>query len=126
MKRNESLLRSIRPKLELPVNDQMTDIEKFQNETLRPVLKFQNDLLVALVNDAPHFNQIKHHVSTMEEYKSEVISFLKQQSALKNQIIGLVVGYFSLSEYAFYSTQKNELNRRIVQMAGERVAVWDK
>lgn len=122
--RNEPLLLSLRPTLTLPDNENTSPIEKFQNATLRPILKLQNDLLIAIVNDATHFDQIKHHVSSADEYKSEVITFLKQQSALKNQIIGLIVGHFTMGEYDDYSTNRNELNKRILQMAGERVAVW--
>ena len=124
MIRNESTLLSLRPTLSLPDNDNTSTIEKFQNATLRPILKMQNDLLVTLVNDAPHFNQIAHHVSTADEYKSEVITFLKQQTTIKNQIIGLVIAHFTMEEYAMYAPHRNELNKRIVQMAGERVALW--
>lgn len=123
--RIDTLLLAMRPKLTIDENQDTSEIEKFQNNTLRPILKFQNDLLVALVNDAPHFARIQNRVSSADEYKSEVISFIKQQSALKNQIIGLIVGHFTLNEFSDYVINRNELNKRIVQMAGERVAVWE-
>ena len=123
--RNESIILSLRPDLSIVDKENSSLVEKFQNSTLRPILKFQNDLLMAVVKDVPHFDQIKHRVSNADEYKSEVIAFLKQQTALKNQILGLVVAHFTMDEYAEYSTNRNELNKRIVQMAGERVAVWE-
>ena len=124
MIRDEYLLVSMRPPLALPIHDEMTGLEKFQNETLRPILKLQNELLLALLDNAPHFKRIKHAVSTAEDYKAEVIAFIRQQAALKNQVIGVVVGHFTMDEYRYYAHHANELNKRIVQMAGERVAVW--
>lgn len=38
---------AMRPKLDLIFSPDISTIEKFQNETLRPILKLQNDLFVA-------------------------------------------------------------------------------
>ena len=35
---------ALRPSLEIPVLEMSTSIESFQNQTLRPILKLQNDL----------------------------------------------------------------------------------
>ena len=41
------LLKKIRPEIKsVNTKAQSLDIETFQNETLRPILKFQNDLLL--------------------------------------------------------------------------------
>lgn len=124
MIRDESLLVSLRPELALPNQADMSDLEKFQNDTLRPVLKLQHELLIAHVNTNPHFKKIKPLASSPDDYKARVIAFMKQQASLKNQIIGLIVGHFTLKEFGFYSNHCGEVNKRILQMAGERVAVW--
>ena len=51
MERGRNLIK-LRPEIpQADVNGTMTEIEQFQNTTLRPILKFQNDLL------SIHFSQ---------------------------------------------------------------------
>ncbi len=119
--RNNKVL-SIRPDLSHLETAFSSPMEEFQNKTLRPILKLQHEILLWLVADYPHFDTIKHQAKTEDIYKSGVIQFIKDQISLKNQIIGIIVGHFTKDEWAVYALDKNEYNKRIVQMAGERIA----
>ena len=49
MNTRDAQLIALRPELpQVSIHDQMSDQEFFQNKTLRPILKLQNDLLLAL------------------------------------------------------------------------------
>jgi hypothetical protein len=119
--RNNKVL-SIRPDLSHLEISLSSPAEQFQNKTLRPILKLQHDILLWLVADYAHFDTLKHQAKTEEIYKAGVIHFIKDQIALKNQIIGMIAGHFTKDEWEIYSIDKNEYNKRILQMAGERIA----
>jgi len=120
---HDTALLSLRPDLSHLLTETSSEAELFQNRTLRPILKMQHDVLLKLTQHFPHFNSLLHHEKTKEDYKAAVIEFLKNQMALKNQIIGLIIGHFTSDEWSAYSLDKNEFNKRMINMAGERVAV---
>ncbi len=120
--KNETALLALRPDLSHLMTAHASDAERFQNLTLRPILKMQHDLLLNVTRNFPHFDAIIHQEKTMEDYKAAVIEFFKNQLALKNQIIGLVIGHFTSDEWTAYAVDKSECNKRITNMAGERVA----
>ena len=41
----------LRPVLKNLINSNTSDLERFQNEVLRPIIKMQNNLLVSLFNN---------------------------------------------------------------------------
>ncbi|MEZ7901093.1 MAG: hypothetical protein ACI8RY_000828 [Urechidicola sp.] len=122
MERGRNLIK-LRPEIpQADVNGTMTEIEQFQNTTLRPILKFQNDLL------SIHFSQFarsykKDWGSISNEKKIVFIeSSMMKNQGLRNTIVGMIIGLFSLKEHEFYLTTKSEINRRIIQMGKERIA----
>lgn len=113
-------LRSIRQVIDLE-NLQSLDVERFQNDTLRPVLKFQNSIVLAqfkkyLEKFKPQFNV--YNQSVQKNYIEDV---MKRDSRIKNSLIACVVSMMTLEEYEFYCGNKNELNKRIVSMIIERL-----
>lgn len=118
----ERYLTELRPEIpQAEVNETMTELEQFQNATLRPILKFQNEWL------SGYFSQFaksykKDWGSISNEKKTIFIetSLMKNQG-LKNTIIGIVIGLFTLEEQKFYLENKSAINRRIIQMGKERI-----
>lgn len=120
MKNRETLVNELRPVLNLDV-EQASELEKFQNITLRPILKFQNSVFLALFQ---HY--IKKRKNTFYEMSvSDKLLFIdkaiKKDVALKNTMIGIVVGLFTLEEIAFYQSNDGEINRRISTMLVQRL-----
>ncbi len=115
-------LRQLRPEISsAEVNKTMSEVEQFQNSTLRPILKFQNELLIA------HFSQfarnIKKDWGSISNEKKEIFienSLMKNQG-LRNMLIGFTLGLITLKEHKIYLNNKSEINRRIIQMAKERI-----
>lgn len=115
-------LKNLRPVIpQADVNETMTDMEQFQNKTLRPILKFQNELL------STHFSQFarsykKDWGSISNENKIAFIeNALIKNQGLKNTVIGMIIGLFTLKEQEFYLKNKSEINRRIIQMGKQRI-----
>ncbi len=124
--RDDKALCSLRPEIPVLTTENSSPAEQFQNKTLRPILKFQHELLVLIVADLPHIASIRSQSKTLEIFKSNIIDYIKQQSEVKNQLIGLIIGHLTSTEWPIYREMKTELNKRIIQMCVERAAgaIW--
>lgn len=110
-----------RPKLEIPSFEATSDIEKFQNQSLRPILKFQNEVYVAIFST--YVKKLKVDSSKLVQERRNLFmeqSILKN-AALKNMLIGITIGLLSNEEIKFYVTESKELNKRIISMVIERL-----
>lgn len=95
--------------------------ERFQNVTLRPVIKLQHELLIAFFQN--YLKKKKIDFSGLSELqKNEVISkAFKNDNLFKTEIRGLVIGHFTLEEYHMYQTIAADSNKRIMAMIEERL-----
>ncbi|NEN22065.1 glyoxalase [Cryomorpha ignava] len=108
-------VKGIRPVLSINSADS-TLPEQFQTETLRPILKLQNSILLAQFTKyvqkfKPAFNA--YNQNTQRNYIDEV---LKRDPRIKNSLIASVVSMMTLEEYDYYCENKIEANKRIVTM----------
>ena len=119
---HRSFLKAIRPTLDLAPVEESQALLAFQNETLRPILKLQHELVISLAQGTTGFDQLQHHFKTEEEYINLISHFISRQAELRHQLIGMIIGHFTLAEWSFYSTHKAEIKKRIVHMAAQRIA----
>jgi hypothetical protein len=113
-------IQSIRPKLELD-SSQSTPSEQFQNQTLRPILKFQHELLVAAFRayiDKRH--GVFFQLSAKDRVEWIKHSLQKDQS-LRNTLTGMVLGHFTLEEWTIFQKNEAEHSRRLIQMLIQRL-----
>jgi len=95
--------------------------ERFQTQTLRPVLKLQNELLLRLFK-----NHIIESKNTFYELSPEnknlfIENSLQKNLALKNKLLGVTLGMFTVEELEIYSTQIGVFNKRIASLIIERI-----
>lgn len=110
----------IRPELNLE-NSALNDSGKFQAEVIRPILKFQNGIIVAQFKEyvkkfKPSFNA--YNLKVQQNYVSDV---MKSDPRIRNSLIASVVSVMTLEEYNFYVKNKNECNKRIVTLLIRRI-----
>jgi len=120
MKERDELLMDIRIELELPIENSKS-LEVFQSNTLRPLMKFQNILMLDIYKD--YINRTQRSFSAFnQKVQLEIIkdSVTKDQR-LKNQMIHIVVALFTIEEFNYYIKNLNELNKRIVSMTIQRL-----
>jgi len=115
MDRKDALL-SLRPELAISIKDDKNPIESFMHTTLRPILKFQNELILASIRNEPHFDQLKLENITEEQCRSLIKVFFQKKSGLRAKLVGLIQGLFTEEELKFYFEQRKELDRRITEM----------
>ena len=95
--------------------------EKFQNEVLRPILKFQNNLLIKLFLSKCENYKINFTQLNTEDKHKYIDKTLKKDSRLKTLFIGTIVALFTLEEYEKYAENEQTYNKRILQMLIERL-----
>lgn len=114
--------KALRPGIpSIDVGSEVHPAEQFQNEVLRPILKFQNEFLMHFFWDYVN-SKNKKFLELSEEKKSDWIdSAFSKDHVLKNQCIGMVIGLIEEGEASMYFKFKSELNKRILQMAKQRI-----
>ena len=95
--------------------------ETFQNQTLRPILKLQHDLLVAHLQDYLRRNKIDMLDFNSTRKRELLANILKKDIRFKTEIRGMVLGHFTVYEYAIYQEMSTEVNKRIGAMVEERL-----
>ena len=100
--RPNDLLR-IRPEIKKTKQfDSMSTEERFQNETLRPILKLQNPLLIAVFQGYIEMRKgVFYSLSDAKKLDYIEAALIKDQK-FNNTIKGMVVGHFTISEYNAY------------------------
>ena len=99
----------------------MSSEERFQNATLRPIIKFQNDLLVAAFRNYIRKHKNGFYELSMENRLNFVENAIQKDIKFRNSLKGMVIGQFTLEEYEHYITNSSALNKRMMNMVIERL-----
>ena len=119
--RDLSVVKSILPIVIYDKSLDSNEIESFQNSVIRPILKFQNQLLNVLVLERVTNLNVRFKLLSNEEQQAFILSNVKKDIALRNQLIGIVLAFFNQDEFKVYSLYNKELSKRIVEMIVQRV-----
>lgn len=111
----------LRESLEITISESSTVVEKFQNQTLRPVLKLQNNLYLALFKTYAERQKVDVVSLKPEKKRIFIEQSLQKDSVLKNTMIGMTIGMFSEEELELYSLESKDYNKRIITMLIERI-----
>lgn len=112
---------SLREPLNILNSETTTPQEAFQNQTLRPVLKLQNDLYRSLFNSYAVRQNADFNALSAAKKNNFIEQSLQKDSALKNTFIGMTIGMFTLQELEIYHSDSKVFNKRIVAMLTERL-----
>ena len=118
--RDRALL-ALRPTVDADPDAAATDVEAFLHRTLRPVLKLQNETLLALVaadvaKRVPGFAGLP-----AEARRARLAAAMKKDTRLKRVLLGVVLGALTADELAFALAHEAEVRRRVVALLAERV-----
>ena len=111
----------LRPVLKNLINSNTSDLERFQNEVIRPIIKMQNNLLVAFFNNYIRNRKIEFNKLEAEFQKNKINTILTKDVNFKNILIGSIIGHLNENEVKIYLKSKSELNKRIIQMLKQRL-----
>jgi hypothetical protein len=95
--------------------------EFFQNETLRPIVKLQNDLLIAVFQNYIAKSKIDFRQYSVEKKYIFIENAVKKDIKFQNSLKGLIIGLFTLEEYMQYANNSSALTKRISNLLIERI-----
>lgn len=103
------------------VSENMSLDEQFQNRTLRPIAKLQDELLLEVFR-----NYTKKHKNKFYEFKLEkrfiyIENAIQKDIKFRNSLKGIIIGQFTLEEYATYIENSSALNKRMMNIVKERL-----
>ena len=102
-------------------NNQSSLEESFQNKTLRPILKMQNDLLIQVfINYAVKQKNVFFSL-TPEKKMMYIENVIQRDIKFRNSLKGIIIALFTLEEYAEYIQISSSLNKRMMNMLVERL-----
>jgi hypothetical protein len=103
------------------INPQSSSEEIFQNKTLRPILKLQNDLFVQVfINYATKQKSTFFDLSP-EKKLAYIENSVQRDIKFRNSLKGIVIGMFTLNEYEDYIKNSSNLNKRMMNLLIERL-----
>ena len=119
--RHNDILR-IRPQIKKNQTfETMSSEERFQNSTLRPVIKLQNPLLLAsFVNYAIKHKGVFFDIPVYKQMGYIENSIHKDQK-FRNALKGLIIGQFTMEEYMTYTQNSSKLNKRMMNLVITRL-----
>jgi len=102
--RNDTLLKELRPII-YSEDKTKTEIEKFQNEVLRPILKFQHSILEIEIKNNLLIEKVLKQIHTAERKRS-LIKGIISKTEVKYQLLGQITGLLTKAEYQIYFSNK--------------------
>ena len=96
-------------------------LEIFQNNSLRPILKFQNDALVHVFLLDLRTKKIDLKTFNTKKRLLLIDTHLRTNSNLRQLLLGMVIALLSIDEMEFYNSVYKELNKRIFSMLKVRL-----
>ncbi|GHA32195.1 hypothetical protein GCM10007103_12300 [Salinimicrobium marinum] len=117
MEHRKQQLLKIRPEItSAVVSDNMRSEEKFQNKTLRPVIKFQKELLIEVFK-----NYVRKHKNAFLKLSIEkrllyIENAVQRDIKFRNSLKGMIIGQFTVEEYVLYTENSSALNKRMMNL----------
>ena len=122
MSSKDLALLNLRPEIpRATINPIMSDEEFFQNNTLRPIAKLQNDLLVEVFK---HY--IKKHKNVFHELNVDrrldyIENAIHKDMKFRNSLKGIIIGMFTIDEHSIYTQNSSSLNKRMMAIVKDRL-----
>lgn len=95
--------------------------ERFQNQTLRPILKVQNDLFLAVFKNYLLKQKIEFHSMSPEKKMMTIDQAIQRDMKFRNILKGIIIGFFTLDEFETYIQNSSNLNKRMMNLLIERL-----
>lgn len=121
MNPRDLLLKELRGEAIGTITNQSSSEEAFQNQTLRPILKLQNDLFLASFENYITKNKKDFYSLSTEKKLLLIENSIQKDIKFRNVLKGIVIGLFTLEEYQTYIQNSSNLNKRMMNMLIERL-----
>ncbi len=95
--------------------------EQFQNRSLRPILKFQNELLLDIFRHYIEKRKGIFHQLTLPKKKQYIEDSIRKDQKFKQLLLGTSIGQFTVDEWKIYREEEKEMSRRLTNLLIQRL-----
>jgi hypothetical protein len=103
------------------ITNNMSDGERFQNETIRPAIKFQNDLLLEAFRNYTQKHKNVFKALSPDKKMDYIENAIQRDMKFRNSLKGMIIGVFSVEEYKHYIKNSSALNKRMMHIVIQRI-----
>ncbi|WP_026704937.1 hypothetical protein [Flavobacterium soli] len=121
MSTRDQFIREFRGEMLGTINSQSSAEEFFQNETLRPILKLQNDLFLDVFRNYIAKSKTDFYNFNVEKKMLFIENSIQRDIKFRNSLKGIVIGLFTIDEYSRYIENSSSLNKRMMSLLIERL-----
>lgn len=122
MNQRSADLLNFRPEIpNAKISPDMSSDERFQNETLRPIIKFQNPLLLEAFKNYIIKHKNAFYELSIQKRLDYIENAIQKDIKFRNSLKGMVIGQFTVEEYKCYIQNSSALNKRMMNMVVERL-----
>ncbi|QCX00082.1 glyoxalase [Aggregatimonas sangjinii] len=119
--RSQNLI-AIRPLIPTAkVSDNMSAEEHFQNKTLRPIIKLQNELFLGAFQNYIAKRKNVFYELPLQKRMDYIAHAIQKDLKFRNSLKGMVIGQYTLEEYEIYMAYSSALNKRMMNMVIKRL-----
>lgn len=120
MDQRDKLIKELRGESLGKSNIQSLSDELFQNEVLRPILKLQNDLFIASFLNYISKYKRDFYTKSVEGKLAVIENAIQKDIKFRNALKGMIIGLFTIDEYALYIKNSSSINKRMMNLLIER------
>jgi hypothetical protein len=103
------------------IYDTMSTDERFQNITLRPVIKLQNELFIEVFKNYVSKHKNVFYELSLSKQLDYIENAIHKDMKFRNSLKGMVIGQFTIEEYEIYIKNSSDLNKRMMNLVKERL-----
>ena len=101
--------------------EQSSKEEAFQNRTIRPILKLQNDLFIESFINYVNKNKKDFYGMTIDKQLTFIDTAIHKDIKFRNALKGMVIAFFTIEEFREYIQNSSNLNKRMMNILIERL-----
>jgi len=109
-----------RPILKNLIKEGTSELEYFQNITIRPIIKMQHDLLILSLSNYLKKRKIIIEGLSENQIKDKINAIINKDISYRNICLGFIIGHFSSKEYIYYINHSSEIHKRIIKIIHKR------
>lgn len=103
------------------IHPQSSKEEIFQNKTIRPILKLQNDLFIESFINYINKSKSDFYAFSTEKKMTFIDNAIHKDIKFRNALKGMVISMFTLEEFREYILDSSSLNKRMMNLLIERL-----
>lgn len=119
MNRDSQLLK-VRPQVETDTQGTLPE-ELFQNQTLRPLLKLQNEVLIAIFQSYLADKHISFEGMGAFKQRIAIENAIKKDLPVRHTLLGCIIGLLTKEEYEIFLANRVAYNKRLTSLIIQRL-----